>query len=52
MNMAEGSLEECRYYLILATDLGYGESGNLNDDLQEVSHLLRTYAQAILDSRA
>jgi four helix bundle protein len=24
MNLAEGSLEECRYYLILAQDLGYG----------------------------
>jgi len=24
MNIAEGSLEESRYYLILARDLGYG----------------------------
>ena len=24
MNIAQGSLEECRYYLILAKDLGYG----------------------------
>ena len=24
MNIAEGSLEECRYYLILTQDLGYG----------------------------
>jgi four helix bundle protein len=24
MNIAEGSLEESRYYLILAHDLGYG----------------------------
>src|SRR6185295_12443952 len=24
MNIAEGSLEECRYYLILTEDLGYG----------------------------
>jgi four helix bundle protein len=24
MNLAQGSLEECRYYLILAHDLGYG----------------------------
>lgn len=23
-NIAQGSLEECRYYLILARDLGYG----------------------------
>lgn len=26
MNIAQGSVEECRYYLILAKDLGYGES--------------------------
>jgi four helix bundle protein len=26
MNVAKGSLEESRYYLILARDLGYGES--------------------------
>jgi four helix bundle protein len=28
MNMAEGSIEECRYYLILAHDLGYGRPRN------------------------
>ena len=25
-NIAQGSLEECRHYLILARDLGYGDS--------------------------
>ena len=30
MNMAEGSLEESRYYLILAKDLGYGDTGTHN----------------------
>jgi len=30
MNVAEGSLEECRYYLILAQDLGYGDSAKLD----------------------
>jgi four helix bundle protein len=29
MNMAEGSLDESRYYLILAKDLGYGDTGSL-----------------------
>ena len=28
-NTAEGSLEECRYYCILAQDLGYGNTNNL-----------------------
>jgi four helix bundle protein len=26
MNLAEGSIEECRYYLILAKDPGYGDT--------------------------
>ena len=26
MNMAEGSVEECRYFLILVKDLGYGDT--------------------------
>jgi four helix bundle protein len=29
MNLAQGSLEECRYYLILAQDLGYGDTAAL-----------------------
>jgi len=36
MNMAEGSLEESRYYLILAKDLGYGDTGSLTTLLEEV----------------
>ena len=29
MNIAEGSIEVCRYYLILAHDLGYGDTVKL-----------------------
>jgi four helix bundle protein len=50
MNMAEGSLEESRYYLILAKDLGYGDTSNLTTSLEEVSRLLDAYASAILAS--
>jgi four helix bundle protein len=50
MNMAEGSIEECRYYLILAKDLGYGETADLNNILEEVSRMLNAYAAAILTS--
>jgi four helix bundle protein len=50
MNLAEGSLEECRYYLILAQDLGYGDTGRLAALLEEVSKLLNAYASAILSS--
>jgi four helix bundle protein len=50
MNLAEGSLEECRYYLILAQDLGYGNTSNLASAAEEVSRLLGAYAPAILTS--
>jgi four helix bundle protein len=52
MNIAEGSVEECRYYLILAKDLGYGDTDTLAATLEEVSRLLRlsAYASAILSS--
>ena len=29
-NIAQGSLEECRYYLILVRDLEYGETSDLH----------------------
>jgi len=48
MNIAEGSLEECRYYLILAQDLGYGETTTLAKTAEEISRLLSAYTAAIL----
>jgi four helix bundle protein len=50
MNIAEGSLEESRYYLILAQDLGYGDTAKLASALEEISRLLSAYAAAILSS--
>lgn len=50
MNTSEGSIEECRYYLILAQDLGYGETGKLMGSLEEVSRLINAYSRAILTS--
>ena len=50
MNTAEGSIEESRYYLVLAGDLGYGETSGLMRSLEEVSKLLNAYAAAILSS--
>ncbi len=41
LNMAEGSVEESRYYLIPAQDLGYGKTGDADElSLAEVSRLL------------
>jgi four helix bundle protein len=50
MNISQGSLEECRYYLILAQDLGYGENSDLMSLLEEVSKLLEGYSRAIVSS--
>ena len=48
LNIAQGSIEECRYYLILATDLNYGDCDKLAMLLEEVSRILDAYAKAIL----
>ena len=50
MNIAQGSLEECRYYLILAKDLGYGDSLKYMPQLEEVSKLLEAYSASVLDA--
>ena len=48
MNIAQGSLEESRYYLILAVDLNYGKNDELMNMLEEVSRMLNAYARSIL----
>ena len=50
LNIAQASLEECRYYLILAKDLKYDDTSKLLEQLGEVSKLLESYLTAILDS--
>jgi four helix bundle protein len=47
LNLARGSLEECRYYLILCRDLGYGDPTDAEAGLEEASRLLARYALAI-----
>jgi four helix bundle protein len=50
LNIAQGSLEECRYYLILSGDLRYGENMQLREMANEVSKILDTYGTAISNS--
>lgn len=52
MNLAESSLDECQDYLILAQDLGYGNTAQIAARLDEVSRMLRAYATAILASNS
>jgi four helix bundle protein len=50
LNIAQGSLEESRYYLILAHDLEYGDVAEFWPLLEEASKLLEAYSQAIRNS--
>ena len=53
-NIAQGSLEECQYYLILSSDLGFGDASKKQSLLDEppvskcssaaTSHLLSAYS--------
>ena len=45
--IAHSSLEECRYYLILSKDLGYGETIELENLLTEISRMLHSYKTAL-----
>ncbi|MCA1605217.1 MAG: four helix bundle protein [Acidobacteria bacterium] len=49
-NIAQGSLEECRYFLILARDLRYGDLLALMVALEEISKMLEGYIRAIRNS--
>ena len=50
LNIAQGSLEECRYYLILAKDLNYGNVSDMVRLHEEVSKLLESYLSSLLNS--
>lgn len=47
LNIAQGSLEEVRYYLILSRDLEYRGDSQLTSQLEEVSRLLEAYMNGI-----
>ena len=47
LNIAQSSLEECRYYLILSRDLGYCTVEDEKNKIEEVSKLLYAYTNAI-----
>jgi four helix bundle protein len=50
MNIVQGSVEECRYYLILSKDLGYRDTEELISRLEEISKLLGAYSSSVLTS--
>ncbi|HOO39620.1 MAG TPA: four helix bundle protein [Deltaproteobacteria bacterium] len=52
INIAQGSLEEARYYLYLSRDLGYCEPKGALLQLEEVSKLLEAYYTSIRNSES
>jgi four helix bundle protein len=46
-NTAQGSADECLYQLILAHDLGYADTRQLQSDIEEVSRLLQGYINGL-----
>ena len=50
LNIAQGSLEECRCYLLLASDLGYSRTIEEMALLEDASKLLERYSSKIRKS--
>ena len=53
-NIAQGSLEECRYYIILSHDVGYYSdevSNALWAKIEEASTVLNAYCKAIKEAK-
>jgi four helix bundle protein len=48
MNIAQGSLEELRYYFILCGDLNYLKQDTNAADIEEVARLLGAYSRTLL----
>jgi len=52
LNISEGSLEECRYYIIFAKDLEYMNDDTLWELTEEIGRMLNTYRTNILTSNS
>lgn len=50
LNIAQASLEECRYFLILTSDLGYGSTESMLLLLDETSRFLDNYLHSLSSS--
>jgi len=54
LNISQGSLEECRYYIILSRDLSYisvKTNNELTGTLEEVSKLLNSYIRGVMSNQ-
>lgn len=53
MNISQGSLEECRDYILLSRDLGYIDKNtffSLYNSIEETSRLLHGYCKGIIEN--
>lgn len=50
-NIAQGSLEECLYYLILIRDLEYGDPKEPLAKVGSIQNLLGTYIKRLMDKQ-
>ena len=53
-NISEGSIEECRDYIILSRDLSYINQDQFNElyySLEDASRILNLYCQGIIDNK-
>ena len=54
LNIAQGSLEECRYYIILSRDLSYISKETHNEligNVEETSKLLNSYVRGVVNKQ-
>lgn len=52
LNIAQASLEEVKYYLILINDLGYGDTREVKEQANEVGRILNAYRNSVLMEKA
>jgi four helix bundle protein len=50
LNIAQGSLDELRYYLLLSKDLGYSTDPGLAEAAEEVGRMLDAYRRRIVST--
>lgn len=48
-NIAEGSLNEVSYYLLLSKELGNAETSNLIEKAEEIGKMLKSYIKSMQD---
>jgi len=50
LNIAQGSLDELRYYIVLSRDLGYAADPGLAGTAEEVGRMLDAYRRKVVSA--